>query len=109
VLHSIERPNVSAVFGTSVPRCGLSGAIRRHAFKYSESHLGHWFSLILADRVNVVEGLVEDVKRGHFPNILAERGLGAELKYNRKAFTKKVIIGTAVASAVLLVLLNKKK
>jgi hypothetical protein len=32
VLHSNERPNVSAAFGTSTPPSGLSGMIRRVAF-----------------------------------------------------------------------------
>lgn len=38
-LHSNERPNVTAVFGTSVPPSGLSGMIRRIAFKYGEGSL----------------------------------------------------------------------
>ena len=52
VLHSNERPNLSAAFGTSTPPAGLSGAIRRFAFKYSESSYGHWLPLMLADFVN---------------------------------------------------------
>jgi len=48
VLRSIERPNVSAVFGTSVPPSGLSGQIRRFAFRFSESEYGHWLPLLLA-------------------------------------------------------------
>src|SRR5919112_5174945 len=72
VLHSNERPNVSATFGTSTPPAGLSGAIRRFAFRYSESSYGHWLPLMLADRVNEVEGVVHDLTSGHVPNILAE-------------------------------------
>ncbi len=72
LLKSIERPTVSAVFGTSVPPSGLSGAIRRLAFKQSESEYGHWLPLILADRVNVVEGIIDDLVHGHIPNIFAE-------------------------------------
>src|SRR5690606_39028405 len=56
ILHSNERPTVPAVFGTTLPPSGLSGAIRRQAFKYSESSFGHWLPLLLADRVHVVEG-----------------------------------------------------
>lgn len=108
VLHSIERPNVSAVFGTTLPPSGLSGRIRRFAFKYSESSYAHWLPLILADRVNVVEGLIDDLKRGYIPNIFAERGWKAEWKYNRKAFTKKIIIGVAVTSLAV-VLLNRRR
>ena len=74
ILQSNERPNVTAVFGTSSPPSGVSGAIRRFAFKFSEGSAGHWFSLILADRINVIEGILDDIKRGHVPNIIAERG-----------------------------------
>jgi hypothetical protein len=56
ILHSIERPDVTSVFGTSTPPSGLSGSIRRFAFRYSESSYGHWLPLMLADRVSVVEG-----------------------------------------------------
>src|ERR671920_1193915 len=63
VLHSNERPNVSAVFGTSTPPSGLSGMLRRFAFRYSESSSAHWMTLILADRVNVVEGIIDDLRQ----------------------------------------------
>jgi hypothetical protein len=61
VLHSTERPGITPVFGTSVPPSGLSGVIRKRAFRRSENDLRHWLMLMLADRVNVVEGLVQDV------------------------------------------------
>src|SRR3712207_2167938 len=54
VLHSNERPNVSATFGTSTPPAGVSGMIRRAAFNYSENSYGHWLPLMLADRVDMV-------------------------------------------------------
>ena len=84
VLHSNERPNISAVFGTPNPPSGLSGAIRRYAFQFSENEYMHWLPLLLADRVNVVEGIVDDLKRGHIPNIFAEKGMKAALKHNPK-------------------------
>jgi hypothetical protein len=63
VLHSVERPGITPVFGTSVPPSGLSGWIRRRAFRRSESDLRHWMLLLMADRVNVVEGLLDDARR----------------------------------------------
>lgn len=60
ILHSIEGPPITPVFGTSVPPSGLSGLIRRFAFRRSESDLRHWMLLLMADRVNVVEGLLQD-------------------------------------------------
>lgn len=108
VLHSNERPSLSAVFGATAPPSGLSGAIRRYAFKYSESSYGHWLPLLLADRVNVVEGIVDDLKQGHVPNIFAEKGWAAEWKYNRKAVLQKAATA-AIVTFVVLVSLNKKK
>ena len=74
VLRSIERPQVTRVFGTSMPPSGLSGVLRRYAFRFSEGSSAHWMTLILADRVNAVEGIVDDLTHGHIPNIFAERG-----------------------------------
>ncbi|WP_432713919.1 hypothetical protein [Pedobacter sp.] len=108
VLKSNERPDLSAVYGATLPPKGLSGAIRRYAFKYSESSYGHWLPLLLADRINVVEGIVDDLKHGHVPNIFAERGWKAEIKYNPKGAAKKIITGVVVA-AVICTLLSKKR
>lgn len=111
VLHSNERPNISAVFGTASPPSGLSGMIRRFAFNYSENSYAHWLPLLLADRVNVYEGVLDDLSRGRIPNIFAERGWTAEWKYNRNGFVKKAVVTTVVASAMvgLLILTSKKK
>lgn len=109
VLHSNERPDLTAVFGSSTPPSGWSGALRRYAFKYSESSYGHWLPLLLADRVNVIEGIVDDLKRGYIPNIFAERGWKAELKYNPKGLAKKVFVGIAVATVVVTLFSKRRK
>jgi len=101
VLHSNERPNVTAVFGTSTPPAGLSGIIRRFAFKYSESSYGHWLPLVLADRVGVVEGILDDLRRGHIPNIFAEMGGKAEWQHNRKQFATWVLMGAVILCAAI--------
>lgn len=107
VLHSIERPNVSSVFGTSTPPSGLSGMIRRFAFKHSENSYLHWLPLLLADRVNVVEGVLDDFSKGQVPNIFAEKGWNADWKHNRSGLITKVAVLAAVATAAV-VLLNRK-
>src|SRR3712207_5717299 len=99
VLHSNERPNVSATFGTSTPPAGLSGLIRRAAFKYSESSYGHWLPLMLADRIGVVEGILGDLAHGHVPNIPGELGVKAEWHHNRKNLVTGLLVGAAVISA----------
>jgi hypothetical protein len=96
ILCSIERNNLSAVFGTSTPPRGLSGMIRRRAFRYSEAEWAHWLMLMAADRVNVVEGLVQDLGRGRIPNIPAEMGIRSEIEHNRTGLFKKVVIAGAV-------------
>jgi hypothetical protein len=109
VLHSNERPGVSAVFGTSVPPSGLSGRLRRYAFRHSESSYGHWLPLLLADRINVWEGVISDLRRGKIPNVLAELGVRAEWKYNKKGLAKKILVGAVITTAVVLLLSRKKK
>lgn len=108
ILHSIERPTVSAVFGTSVPLRGLSGRIRKMAFHYSESQYRHWLPLLIADRVDVVEGMIEDLRNGHVPNIFKEKGWNAAWKYNRKGLVTKVVTGALVTAALVAVLGRKK-
>jgi hypothetical protein len=97
------------VFGTSTPPSGLSGQIRRWAFQHSENSYWHWLPLIVADRVNVVEGIIDDLKRGYVPNLIAERGWAAEWKYNRENLIKKVAIGIAVTYVAFALLKGKKK
>jgi hypothetical protein len=105
VLKSIERPTITRVFGASTPPSGLSGQIRRFAFKYSESTYAHWVPLVLADRINVVEGIVSDLKKGIVPNLFVEKGWNAEWKYNRQGFIKNVVV-TAVVAYVAIKLLS---
>jgi hypothetical protein len=106
ILMSTERPAISAVFGNTVPPSGLSGMIRRYAFQHSEDRYRHWLPLILADRVNMIEGLVDDFRKGYVPNIFAEKGWKMELKYNKKAVAKAAAV---TAIGVALYLLCKKR
>lgn len=109
ILKSVERPNIPAVFGTAVPPKGLSGMIRRQAFKYSESSYGRWLPLVLADRIGEVEGIIEDLKKGYVPNCFAEHGLQAEWKYNRVNFVVKTAATVLAAAGVLALFLSRKK
>lgn len=107
ILHSIERPGVTRVFGTSTPPSGLSGALRRYAYKFSEATAKHWMTLILADRINVIEGKIDDLKQGVLPNPWIERGWGAEWKHNRVAFVGKAV-RTALLITVAFMLIKRK-
>jgi hypothetical protein len=89
------------VFGTSTPPSGLSGALRRLAFKYSESSYGHWLPLVLADRLSVVGGVLGDLKQGRLPNVFAERGWKAEWEHNRSDLFRRILLRALIVSAAL--------
>lgn len=108
ILHSIERPNISAVFGDGPTPRGVSGMIRRAAYTYSESSLARWLPLILADRIDVFEGYLEDLSRGHFTNPFSERGWGAEWKHDRPRVMRKIAIGS-LAVATLFAMSCRRK
>jgi hypothetical protein len=98
ILQSIEHNRRPAVTGTSTPPSGLSGMIRRIAFRRSESDWWHWLMLMGADRINVVEGVVADLAHGKVPNIPAEMGIRAEWQHNKAGLAKKA--GVAVLLSV---------
>ena len=100
ILQSIEHNRMPAVVGTSTPPRGLSGAIRRYAFRRSESDWWHWLMLMGADRINVVEGVVQDLARAKLPNIPGEMGARAEWRHNRKGLAIKTA-GTLAIVAIL--------
>ncbi|MDT7576734.1 MAG: hypothetical protein QOK15_204 [Nocardioidaceae bacterium] len=51
--RSIEHAFVTPVFGTAQPLHGVSGAVRRHAYRrFSEARLAHWLLLIVGDRID---------------------------------------------------------
>src|ERR1700712_5798467 len=53
--RSIEHATLTPVFGTSCPPKGLSGVMRKRAYRrYSEARAAHWLLLLAADRVDVI-------------------------------------------------------
>jgi hypothetical protein len=63
------------VFGTSTPPRGLSGAVRRHAYKYSEGRAAHWLILLAADRVDAWESHLLSFATLHPDNPITETGI----------------------------------
>lgn len=100
ILQSIEHRTRPAVVGTSTPPSGVSGMIRRLAFRWSESNWLHWLLLMGADRINVVEGVVQDLGRGKVPNIPAEMGVKAEWQHNKKGLATKLTVMAALGIAI---------
>jgi hypothetical protein len=109
VFHSSERPGITPVFGTSAPPSGLSGRVRKFAFGYSENDMRHWLLLLFADRVNMVEGLLSDLSRGHVPNVFAEMGGRAELKHNPAGLARKAAIGAALGITAYVLLSRRRR
>lgn len=111
-LVSLEKPELTPVFGQTVQPSGLSGLIRRFAFTYSEGSFGHWLPLLFADRVNMVEGILDDFLHLRVPNLWKEMGLNSEWKYNRTKFLRKTVTATVVlagAAGILFALSQNKK
>jgi hypothetical protein len=101
VFCSPERPGITPIFGTAQPPKWLSGAIRRLAYKLPENDLRHWLMLLAADRVNMVEGIVDDLRQGHVPNVLGEMGIRAELRHNPAGLVRKALIAGAVVGGIM--------
>jgi hypothetical protein len=111
---SNEHPNLTPVFGESVPAQGLSGLLRDYAFQYGEASNRHWMTLLLADRVGVFESLITGLFTGKPDNYIREKGWSAKLKYRssntlQQQKQKQLLwVGGAVLGAVALgVVLNR--
>ena len=100
ILRSIEHNRLPAVVGTSTPPSGVSGMIRRYAFRRSESDWWHWLLLMGADRINVVEGVIEVLAAGKVPNVPAEMGVVAEWKHNKTGLATKIGVGLALTAVL---------
>ena len=53
--HRRELRGMTPVFGTGQPLHSISGLLRRMAYRIPESRARHWMTLLLADRVDVLE------------------------------------------------------
>ena len=80
--RSIEHEFLTPVFGTSCPPTGLSGVMRKYAYRYSEGRAAHWLLLIAADRVNSVEANLASLVSGHPDNPVTETGVLSEFSHH---------------------------
>jgi hypothetical protein len=98
---STEHGRLPPVFGTSCPPSGLSGRIRDVAYHYSEGRLARWVTLVIADRVNVLEDLLTDVAQLRIPNIPKEIGLKSQLRYDPGAVAREVaVVGLCIGALI---------
>ncbi|APX04171.1 hypothetical protein [Arthrobacter sp. QXT-31] len=76
--RSVEHAMLPPVFGTSTPPAGVSGAIRKYAYKYSEGRAAHWLLLIAADRVDAWEHHLKSLATLRPDNPVTETGVLSE-------------------------------
>jgi hypothetical protein len=81
--RSIEHEFLTPVFGTASPLKGLSGVIRRYAYKeYSEGRAAHWLLLLAADRVDTVESVLRSFATLHPDNPITQTGVLSEFSHH---------------------------
>jgi hypothetical protein len=78
--RSTEHRFLTPVFGTAQPLHGLSGAVRRYAYTFSEGRAAHWLLLLAGDRIDVLENRVKGLLTGRPDNPITETGVLRELK-----------------------------
>ncbi len=81
--RSIEHAMLTPVFGTSCPPKGLSGVIRKYAYRrYSEARAAHWLLLVAADRVDSVEANLASLVSKRPDNPVTETGVLSEFSHH---------------------------
>jgi hypothetical protein len=81
--RSIEHQRLTPVFGTSTPPHGLSGIVRRFAYRrYSEGRAAHWLLLIGADRLDAIEAHLASFLTLRPDNPITVTGVRAEFTHN---------------------------
>jgi len=80
--RSVEHGMLTPVFGTAQPPSGVSGAIRRYAYRYSEGRTAHWLLLIAADRVDAWEHHLKSFLTLRPDNPITETGVKAEFTHH---------------------------
>jgi hypothetical protein len=101
---STEHAQLTPVFGTACPPRGLSGRVRDAGYRLSEGRPSRWMTLLLADRIDVVEGLLQDFARFRPPRVVREMGLTSEWRHNRKGVIKAAAVSGLLIGAAWLLL-----
>jgi hypothetical protein len=121
--RSVEHTQLPPVFGTTCPPKGLSGAVRKLAYKrYSEGRAAHWLLLIAGDRIDTVESALRSFVTLRPDNPITQTGVLAEVKrhgvrsrlgHNRADvkhhWMDPVIVGAPWAGAVAAVVLTGRR
>lgn len=76
ILKRRDLENLTPVFGSARPPKGISGILRRLAYRIPDQRPTHWMTLLLADQVDVVESRAAELvrPRGFLGALLAALG-----------------------------------
>ena len=80
--RSVEHEQLPPVFGTTCPPRGVSGMLRRYAYRFSEARAAHWLILIAADRVDALEHHLESLLTLRPDNPVTQTGIRSELSHH---------------------------
>ncbi|MFC4855800.1 hypothetical protein [Actinophytocola glycyrrhizae] len=81
--RSIEHKFLTPVFGTSCPPRGISGELRKYAYrKYGEARAAHWLLLLAADRVDAWEHHLRSFLTPRPDNPITQTGVSSEFSHH---------------------------
>ena len=86
--RSVEHKFLTPVFGTTCQPRGVSGILRRYAYRYSEGRAAHWLILLAADRVDAGEHHLKSLLTLRPDNPITETGVLSE--FSRHGFNSRV-------------------
>ena len=87
--RSVEHKFLTPVFGTSCQLSGVSGVLRRFAYRrYSEGRAAHWLLLLAADRVDAWESHARSFLTLRPDNPITETGVLSE--FSRHGVSSRV-------------------
>jgi hypothetical protein len=81
--RSVEHEFLTPVFGTTCPPRGVSGLMRKAAYRrYSEGRAAHWLLLLAADRVDAWESHLRSFLTLRPDNPITETGVLSEFSHH---------------------------
>jgi hypothetical protein len=81
--RSVEHAFVTPVFGTACPPKGLSGVLRKYAYRrFSEARAAHWLLLVAADRVDTMESMLRSLASARPDDPITETGILSEFRHH---------------------------
>jgi hypothetical protein len=103
IFMSNEQPGLTPVFGEAQPPRGLSGLLREYAYQFGEGTNRHWMTLMMANRVDVMESAIIDALKGKPDNYVKEKGWAASIRNRGEERSGDILMVGAAALTALAV------